>query len=564
MLYQAHLVYFLTCVARLTSPFLNPSNPHTFTSKDMAVITKTTTLPSVHKKFDRTVNNDRVLGFRKTYRSFRTGQAAGAKGEINQFLVDSGAESFPLDEMALESETFSTIERGGNENIYNAVTNYRLSYASFRQGNSQGAKGEVTAVSQAMTLEHAKSMPVAQKAHLMQRSKDVDYPDTKLHVHFGGGKLGLGLLSPALSNAYKLGIPFVLVDGPFGDYAKLIQENQEYVNFFVNGQLTLSNVKLVTRVDQLPKNMYDPTTKLFVCSTDTNLVSKVIDMASTVSTSLGPIMPKVVSPYFNKPSNKYLYCCENDHGMVEKLEENLKGFVNVITCMVDRISTERTVDGNNIYAVSEPFEGEIVILHPPKGAVLPAFKGSNVNVPKSKATADYFCRRKIGIVNGMHTTLAFISLLHHCKGDVAEDVDLISPKKSSPEQQAMIHDFMVARLLLILYEHDTDVIKDAHDIKTDEEVARVLLDYGEATLLRYDTIEDRTSRVLGGGVANRWSTRLSNVKRYFDTQSHLGGVSSILIKMAGVKEAEMRANIEKLVKESEKFVGQKPAWETSK
>jgi hypothetical protein len=31
-----------------------------------------------------------------------------------------------------------------------------------------------------------------------------------------------------------------------------------------------------------------------------------------------------------------------------------------------------------------------------------------------------------------------------------------------------------------------------------------MLGYGEKTLKRFDTIKDQTSRVLGGGVANRW------------------------------------------------------------
>jgi hypothetical protein len=51
-------------------------------------------------------------------------------------------------------------------------------------------------------------------------------------------------------------------------------------------------------------------------------------------------------------------------------------------------------------------QGEVVILNPPLGAPLPAFKGPNIMAPDSEATADYFCRRKIGIVNGMHTTVS--------------------------------------------------------------------------------------------------------------------------------------------------------------
>eukprot|EP00953_Heterococcus_sp_UTEX-ZZ885_P012451 7138-Heterococcus_DN1.PRE.2 len=120
-----------------------------------------------------------------------------------------------------------------------------------------------------------------------------------------------------------------------------------------------------------------------------------------------------------------------------------------------------------------------------------------------------------------------------------------------------------------------------------------MLDYGEKTLKRFDTIKDQTSRVLGGGVANRWyhaatynkaataqyqqaaqfthtnitrgmqcvSTRLRNVERYLDSQPHLGGIQARLLRMAKVNEADMRKSVTKLVKDADRFVGQKPTWE---
>lgn len=50
------------------------------------------------------------------------------------------------------------------------------------------------------------------------------------------------------------------------------------------------------------------------------------------------------------------------------------------------------------------------------------------------------------------------------------------------------------------------------------QVCKVLIDYAKSSLKRFDTVEDTTSRVLGGGVANRWNTRLKviNVERQAD------------------------------------------------
>lgn len=53
---------------------------------------------------------------------------------------------------------------------------------------------------------------------------------------------------------------------------------------------------------------------------------------------------------------------------------------------------------------------QVVILQPPPTAPLPAFAGDNVKVPMTYGEANYFCRRKITMVNGMHTTLAFMTL----------------------------------------------------------------------------------------------------------------------------------------------------------
>lgn len=45
--------------------------------------------------------------------------------------------------------------------------------------------------------------------------------------------------------------------------------------------------------------------------------------------------------------------------MVEELGEKLKGKAEVVTCMVDRICTGRTVTGNKIEVSAEPHVGEV-------------------------------------------------------------------------------------------------------------------------------------------------------------------------------------------------------------
>ncbi|CAN0029870.1 unnamed protein product [Laminaria digitata] len=208
--------------------------------------------------------------------------------------------------------------------------------------------------------------------------------------------------------------PVILIDGPFGDYEKLVKEGHKTVNFYVNDEPTLTGVTMVTSEADLPEDLYAPGLRLFVCSIDAALQRKVVDACDTLTTSLGPVMHKVIMPHFDvekSPEDRtYIYGCENDHGMVEELGEKLEGKANVVTCMVDRICTGREVIGNDIKVSAEPHVGEVVILQPPPMAPLPAFAGDNVKVPMTYGEANYFCRRKITMVNGMHTTLAFLTL----------------------------------------------------------------------------------------------------------------------------------------------------------
>lgn len=517
--------------------------------------------------------SEKITFYRSTYRDFRTGKSAGAKGEAKDLLRKLGVQ--PQDDSAFYEhqeasvdekvgETFFEFEGDVAQDVYRSITAFRLGYALFRQGNSHGAKGEVTAVTALMDKEHANFLPIGQRVQALRMANLAPGPPrpiTKLHVHFGAGKLGMGLLLPAL---HASGLPFCLVDGPFGDYGCLAKADGEEWTFTVNGE-DIQTVKLVTKLSHLPEDLHHESTRLFVCSTDTELVGKVMDMASTVSTALGPVLHKVIPPYFKEPRDKTIYCCENDHGSVDELRKTLEGKCNVVTCMVDRICAGRDVDEKErkIHITTEPYKGEVVVMNPPLGVPLPAFSGKNIKKPGSAAEANYFTSKKITFVNGLHTTLAFMTLCKTDDGDVAGDHDLLKPKDVSAAEQKMLWHWAVARALLVLYEHDISTIKGAHGVKTDDEVCQVLIDYARTTLERFGTIDDKTSRVLGGGVSNRWNGRLKNTQEFLDSQPKLDELQKRLMKLADVKEKELRKDIAKLVADSKRFVGKAPAWSSA-
>jgi hypothetical protein len=73
----------------------------------------------------------------------------------------------------------------------------------------------------------------------------------------------------------------------------------------------------------------------------------------------------------------------------------------------------------------------------------------------------------------MHTTLAFMTLCKEESGDVAGDHVLMTHAAANSDEKTMIWHWAVARLLLVMYEHDLTVIKSAHHIKSDAEVRYV-------------------------------------------------------------------------------------------
>lgn len=520
-------------------------------------------LPTLQTPFIPALEAEAITHYRRTYHNFRLGKSQGAKGETDQFHVEPDMPA--MDEGLLEEETFFSIA-GPMTKVMDAITAYRISYSRFRQGFHRGAKGEISAVTSFMTAAHAKFMPVGQRANLIRTTNEakakgeIETPLTRLHVHFGCGRLGMGLLSPAMAQSDR---PVILIDGPFGDYEKLVKDGHKTVNFYVNDEPTLTDVTLVTSEADLPEDLHAPGLKLFVCSTDAKLQRRVVNACDTLTTSLGPVMHKVITPHFDEeksPEDRtYIYGCENDHGMVEELGEKLEGKAFVVTCMVDRICTGREVIGNDIKVSAEPHVGEVVILQPPPMAPLPAFAGDNVKVPMTYGEANYFCRRKITMVNGMHTTLAFLTLCKEETGDHPGDHKLLTCKDAPADIQAKIWHWAVARLLLILWEHDQEIIRHAHGLTTDDEVCETLIAYARSSLKRFDTVEDTTGRVLAGGVANRWNTRLKVALNYLDSQPRPGKMEARLLSMAGVKYSDVIASVKDLVEDSHRFVGTAPA-----
>ena len=187
---------------------------------------------------------------------------------------------------------------------------------------------------------------------------------------------------------------------------------------------------------------------------------------------------------------------------------------------------------------AEPYAGAIVVLTPPAHVKAPPFAGKNVLVPRVSAEADYLCRRKLLMVNGMHTTLAFLTLSSGVPAGTHvplrddklqppfSDMPLVTLRTAtSDDQRRLIRAWTVARILLLLFEWDMEVIKSAHGCAEDEQVVDIMIEYAMGTVERFSTADDTTGRVLGGGVAARYNGRLMPVKTFLDDSTLLRQVA---------------------------------------
>eukprot|EP00904_Undaria_pinnatifida_P005866 jgi/Undpi1/2409/HiC_scaffold_13.g05790.m1 len=305
---------------------------------------------------------------------------------------------------------------------------------------------------------------------------------TTFHVHVGAGRLGLGLMIPAI---YSSGKPYAIVQRPSRSWAVVTDKEGGAIGVKVNVEVLIERMDVLKNgiggVGALPGGGLTDSCRVFECTDEEKALDALVKHATTLSVSLGPSMPDVLVPLLasmgTKPEAKRpaLYACENDHDATDKVEESLRDRVDIVSCMVDRICAERTITADWIEMAAEPSAGEIVVIKPPPQAPLPPFTGDHVQIPRIPAEAEYFCRRKILMVNGMHTTLAFVTLCKEKKGGLQgsgwKDHALVTPATATQEENVMVWRWDVARLMYAMWEHEPDINKAAHGIESDDEGA---------------------------------------------------------------------------------------------
>jgi len=383
---------------------------------------------------------------------------------------------------------------------------------------------------------------------------------TRLHLHFGAGRLGLGLVVPAVSAS---GVPFAAVQRPKARWQQLFRHGgskPDQLRMSVNSKVVVQNVEVVAASEGVPEAM-PPQSLVFGSSLDE--LGELLSRATSFSCSLGGAMEGVLLPLLSslpecddQAEPPLLFACENDHAAVESLQRKLAGRVDVVSCMVDRVCTGCDVSGEGVDVIAEPWRGSIVVLDPKlhgdDNRVRLPFCPSVVTVPGCEREAEYLCERKLSLVNGMHTVLAFMTLDALFSTSHAEGKEHVLLKYSDMgrDAQRTCEAWRAARVARLLDDFGTDNIMRWHGLSSREEAWELLLAHADHVLEeRFSQVDDLVSRVLGGGVRERWGGRLEPVQSWVserESSAELGAFLAFCLRRDRQRAIDRGCSVEEL------------------
>ena len=111
------------------------------------------------------------------------------------------------------------------------------------------------------------------------------------HLHIGAGKLGLGLLVPAICRS---GTPLAILQRP--SEAFHVMQDSSHVNIEVNGELICENMQVVRSLSDISDTDSSASDSMLVLSDDQLLLNILVNSATSFSMSLGEYIQAFVFP----------------------------------------------------------------------------------------------------------------------------------------------------------------------------------------------------------------------------------------------------------------------------
>jgi uncharacterized small protein (DUF1192 family) len=329
----------------------------------------------------------------------------------------------------------------------------------------------------------------------------------QLHVHFGLGRLAIGLVLPALC-ASKTHFAIVQrISHIWKDLAE--QSSPPPVELQINGEPAGLALQVVSNADHLNSALFERN-PLLVLTNNSDMIKQVVRSATSFSCSLGIVVDEVLLPILDHLDENVaecrpiLFACENDFGPVRSLSKHISSKVNVVECMVDRVCMSRHIDAKSgiIDVEAEPWEGRMVILEKIDPRLVPF--GGNVIIPKDSQSARFLYVQKFSIVNGAHGVLSFMTLRENgVNPDLISEVinkgemKLLSLNGASDQCREEFKTWQIMRCAYLLSKFDMETIANATGVNmANDKVFNALLEMVAETEKRLSILQDNLSRVM--------------------------------------------------------------------
>ncbi|MEW8024854.1 MAG: hypothetical protein AB2803_14290 [Candidatus Thiodiazotropha sp.] len=337
-----------------------------------------------------------------------------------------------------------------------------------------------------------------EKLHQVKEFCDTEATNkiNNIHVHFGLGQLGIGLVIEKFKNSEKT---LVLVQRPTGLFKKL-KLNSE-IDIYINGLklVTTKVAKNSFKIDKIKKGQH-----ILLISDNKTLISYILGKATSISTALGQSLSNIL-PYFSEItySKKNLYAFENSKDDIQKLHDSLQTRnpkISVIPVIADRICFNREVliDQSLIRVSTETYQNSYI-------------KKVNEQVTNDlKQTSElhivdeeeflFFFKRKFYIVNGIHMILAIYAYtycrdrsipLHDCS-ETTFKIFLDAIKESKEKYDS----YVKLQGIRIIIGTSEDLLGKLFPNKNKKEISDELVAYADNTWERLRESNDKLGRIL--------------------------------------------------------------------
>lgn len=353
-----------------------------------------------------------------------------------------------------------------------------------------------------------------------------------MHVHYGAGNLGMGLVVPSL---VKRNTPFLLVQRNSEIWKPISADN---ITLRINDK-KIADIKVARSIEDVT----EPATLLI--SDDARKWYEAAEMSKSMSCSLGrcdSVLSPILSrfPYCPKTEQRNLYACENDDRSVRRLRYSLHGKVNVVQCVVDLICTGKRVTQDNIDVYTEKHPGSIFVFDDDIDSEIPsneiAFDMETMDDP---GISDYIFTEKLLLLNSLHAIVALLSTKNLYNQD---DECMVSMVTSLDEiDQDMYNNLMAwgaACGSFLVNNYGFEAIATAHSLGTRDEVLEYLRTKFDSNIERILSTEDDPLRILRKGTKHAIESRVDPI--FFNAMDQL---SEDVCKKFDQSAAEARLRI---------------------